>query len=67
MVFIFANAIGAVTLLMGMLMFVACGVTECKTKDFIKGAEPPYLLLAGCLPALTFIPIFSTGSVNLIY
>ncbi len=67
MVFIFANAIGAFTPPMGTLMFVACGVTECKTKDFIKEAVPFYLLLAGCLLALTFVPVFSTGLVNLIY
>ena len=67
MVFIFANAIGAFTPPMGTLMFVACGVTECKTKDFIKEAVPFYLLLVGCLLALTFVPVFSTGLVNLIY
>lgn len=67
MVFIFANAIGAFTPPMGTLMFVACGVTECKTKDFIKEAVPFYILLLLCLLALTFIPAFSTGLVNLIY
>ncbi len=67
MVFIFANAIGAFTPPMGTLMFVTCGVTECKTKDFIKEAVPFYLLLFLCLMALTFVPVFSTGLVNLIY
>lgn len=67
MVFIFANAIGAFTPPMGTLMFVTCGVTECKTKDFIKEAVPFYFLLFGCLLILTFIPVFSTGLVNLIY
>ena len=67
MVFIFANAIGAFTPPMGTLMFVTCGVTECKTKDFIKEAVPFYCLLFGCLLILTFVPVFSTGLVNLIY
>ena len=67
MVFIFANAIGAFTPPMGTLMFVACGVTKCSTKDFIKEAVPFYALLFGCLLILTFIPLFSTGLVNLIY
>ncbi|WP_320956314.1 TRAP transporter large permease [Enterocloster asparagiformis] len=67
MVFIFANAIGAFTPPMGTLMFVACGVTRCSTKDFIKEAVPFYALLFGCLLILTFIPLFSTGLVNLIY
>lgn len=67
MVFIFANAIGAFTPPMGTLMFVACGVTKCSTRDFIREAMPFYALLAGCLFLLTFVPMFSTGLVNLIY
>ena len=67
MVFIFANAIGAFTPPMGTLMFVTCGVTGCKTKDFIKEAGAFYVLLFGCLMILTFIPICSTGLVNLVY
>ena len=67
MVFIFANAIGAFTPPMGTLMFVTCGVTKCSTKDFIKEAVPFYALLFGCLLILTFIPICSTGLVNIIY
>lgn len=67
MVFIFNLSIGAFTPPMGTLMFVTCSVTECKTKDFIKEAVPFYLLLLICLLALTFLPIFSTGLVNLIY
>ena len=67
MVFIFANAIGAFTPPMGTLMFVACGVTKCPTRDFIKEAAPFYALLFGCLLILTFVPLFSTGLVNLVY
>lgn len=67
MVFIFANAIGAFSPPMGTLMFVVCGVTKCKTKNFIVEAVPFYLLLFGCLLLLTFVPVFSTGLVDLIY
>ncbi len=67
MVFIFANAIGAFTPPMGTLMFVTSGVTKCPTRDFIREAVPFYILLFGCLLILTFIPVFSTGLVNLIY
>lgn len=67
MVFIFANAIGAFTPPMGTLMFVTCGITGTKTRDFIKEAVPFYLLLAGCLAVLMFVPLVSNGLVNLIY
>lgn len=65
--FIFANMIGAFTPPMGTLMFVVCGVTECKTKDFIREAVPFYLLCAVDLLFLTFVPVYSTFLVNLIY
>lgn len=65
--FIFANMIGAFTPPMGTLMFVVCGVTECKTKDFIRDAVPFYILCAVDLLFLTFVPFYSTFLVNLIY
>lgn len=67
MMFIFNMAIGAITPPMGTLMFVTCGITGCKIKDFIKEALPFYLLLFTCLMLLTFVPIFSTGIVDLFY
>lgn len=66
-VFIFANAIGAFTPPMGTLMFVVNSITKTKTADFIREAVPFYLLLLGCLLALIFFPILSTGIVQLIY
>lgn len=65
--FIFANMIGAFTPTMGTLMLVVCGVTECKTRQFIKEAVPFYILCAVDLLFLTFIPVYSTFLVNLIY
>lgn len=67
MVYIFNNAIGALSPPMGTLMFVTCGITKCKTAAFIKEAVPFYILLAINLLLLTYIPIFSTGLLHLFY
>jgi tripartite ATP-independent transporter DctM subunit len=67
MVFIFGNAIGALTPPMGTLMFIVCGITKCRTKDFIKEAVPFYVLTFAALAMLTFFPILSTGLVDLVY
>lgn len=65
MVYIFNNAIGALSPPMGTLMFVTCGITKCKTKNFIREAVPFYALLAINLLLLTYVPIFSTGILRL--
>ena len=67
MVFIFNMAIGALSPPMGTLMFVTCSITKCPIGDFIKEAIPFYILLLICLCLLTYIPIFSTGIVRLVY
>lgn len=67
MVYIFNNAIGAFSPPMGTLMFVTCGITGCKTKDFIKEAVPYYIMLIVVLFLLTFCPPFTTAIVNLLY
>lgn len=67
MIFIFNSAIGALSPPMGTLMFVTCGITKCKIKDFIREAIPFYILLIVCLMLITFVPIFSTGIVDLFY
>ncbi len=67
MVYIFNNAIGALSPPMGTLMFVTCGITGCKTKDFIVEAVPFYILLVVCLFLLTYFPFLTTGLVNLVY
>jgi tripartite ATP-independent transporter DctM subunit len=67
MMFIFNNAIGAISPPMGTLMFVTCSITNCKVGSFIKEAVPFYTLLLVCLMLLTFVPIFSLGLVNLLY
>ena len=45
MIFIFNVSIGTLSPPMGTLMFVTCGVTKCKIKNFIKEAVPFYILL----------------------
>ena len=67
MIYIFNNAIGAISPPMGTLMFVTCGITKCKTKEFIKEALPFYGLLVANLLLITYVPIFSTFLVNLFY
>ena len=67
MIYIFNNAIGALSPPMGTLMFVTCSVTGCKTKSFIREAVPFYILLLVVLILFTFVPPVTTGIVQLIY
>lgn len=67
MVYIFTMAVGGVTPPMGTLIFVTCGVTKCKIKDFIIEAIPFYIVLFICMLLVAFCPFISTGLVNLIY
>ena len=67
MVYIFNNAIGALTPPMGTLIFVTCSVTKCKTGAFIKEAVPFYVMLFIDLMLLTYVPFFTTFLVDLFY
>lgn len=67
MMYIFNMAIGSLSPPMGTLMFITCGITGCKIKNFIKEAVPFYIMLAGVLLVITFIPQFATLLVDLIY
>jgi tripartite ATP-independent transporter DctM subunit len=67
MAFIFNGLLGSLTPPMGTLIFVTCGITGCKIEKFLKEAVPFYILAFACLFLLTYIPIFSTGLVNLLY
>lgn len=67
MIYIFNNAIGALSPPMGTLMFVVCSVTKCKTKEFIKEAVPFYLMLLVVLLLITFCPPVTTAIVDLFY
>lgn len=67
MIYIFNNAIGAISPPMGTLMFVACSITKCKTAAFIKEAVPFYILLIINLLLLTWFAPFTTFLVDLFY
>ena len=67
MIYIFNNAIGALSPPMGTLMFVTCSITKCKTADFIKEAVPFYILLVTNLLLLTWFEPFTTFLVNVFY
>lgn len=67
MMFIFNMAIGSITPPMGTCMFVTCGVTKCKTTDFIKESIPFFVMMLVLLGLITYVPFFSTFLVDLIY
>ena len=67
MIYIFNNAIGALSPPMGTLMFVTCSITKCKTAAFIREAVPFYILLVVNLMLLTWFPPFTLALVNLVY
>jgi tripartite ATP-independent transporter DctM subunit len=66
-IFIFNLSIGCITPPMGVLMFVTCGITGCKTKDFLKEAVPYFAMLLVVLLLVTFVPVVSVGIVDLLY
>lgn len=67
MMFIFNIAIGSITPPMGTCMFVTCGITKCPTKDFIKESLPFFGMMMLLLMLISYVPIVSTGLVELIY
>ena len=67
MVYIFTMACGGVTPPMGALIFVTCGITKCKIKEFIVESIPFYIMLFICMLLMAYVPVFSTGLVNLFY
>ncbi len=67
MIFIFNLSIGALSPPMGTVMYVTCGITKCKIQSFLKEAIPYYLVIVVLLFLVTYIPVISTGLVNLIY
>lgn len=64
MIYIFNASIGALSPPMGVLMFVTCGITGCKMKNFMKEAIPFYIMLLVDLILLTFVPLLTTGLVD---
>lgn len=67
MIYIFNNAIGALSPPMGTLMFVTCSISKCPTAAFIREAIPFYILLVIDLLLITYFEPFTTFLVNLVY
>ena len=67
MLFIFNLSIGTITPPLGILMFTACGITGCKSKDFYRESVPFLVMLLICLLLLTFIPGISLFFANLLF
>ncbi|MDR1519125.1 MAG: TRAP transporter large permease [Planctomycetota bacterium] len=66
-IFIFNLSIGCLTPPMGTLMFVTCGITGCKTRDFLRASLPYFAMLLVILALLTFVPFLSIGILGLFY
>lgn len=66
-VFIFNMAIGAISPPMGTIMFVTCGVTKCKIKDFLKESIPYFALMLAVLLLITYVPATTTAIIDLFY
>lgn len=56
MVVTFNMSIGGVSPPIGTLMFVTCGVTGCKIKDFLKEAIPYFVYMIAGLLLITYVP-----------
>ena len=59
-------AIGFITPPLGMALFVAARVGNCKLEVVLKGIIPFVLVMIGCLLVLTFIPEISMFLPNLL-
>lgn len=66
-IYIFNLSIGAISPPMGTLMYVTCGITGCKTKDFLKEAVPYFILFLAELLLITFVPWLTTWIIAVFY
>lgn len=64
---LFNLSIGSITPPMGILMFVTCGITGCKTKDFLRASVPYFGVFLLILLIITFIPVATTGILQIFY
>lgn len=58
MVFTLNLSIGVISPPVGAVLYVTCGVTNCKIKDFMKASVPYFLYLLGVLLFFSYIPLF---------
>lgn len=53
---VFNMSIGGISPPVGTLMFVTCGVTKCKIKDFLKESVPYFIYMLVLLMLITYVP-----------
>ena len=58
MVFTLNLSVGVISPPVGTVLYVTCGVTNCKIKDFMKASVPYFLYLLGVLLFFSYIPLF---------
>ena len=56
MMMVFNMSIGGISPPVGTLMFVTCGVTKCKIRDFLKEAIPYFIYMIVLLLVITYVP-----------
>ena len=56
MMMVFNMSIGGISPPVGTLMFVTCGVTGCKIKDFLKESIPYFIYMIILLFLITYVP-----------
>lgn len=56
MIVVFNMSIGGVSPPIGTLMFITCGVTNCKIKDFLKEGIPYFVYMLILLMLITYVP-----------
>lgn len=61
MMMIFNMSIGGISPPVGTLMYVTCGVTGCKIKDFLKEAAPYFGYMLALLLVITYVPFLFMG------
>lgn len=58
MIFTLNLSVGVISPPVGAVLYVTCGVTNCKIKDFMKASVPYFLWLLAVLFFFTYIPMF---------
>ena len=63
----FNISMGGITPPVGSIMYVVCGATGCKIKDFVKESIPYLIMLFAILMLLTYVPQLSLWLVDLVW
>jgi tripartite ATP-independent transporter DctM subunit len=65
MVFLLNTQLGSITPPLGTVMYVTCGITGCKIKNFVIECIPFYLMLLALILLFIFVPQLTVGILNL--